>query len=283
MNIFSLRTAWFKNRSLYFGIIFASFLTNGCSNRSQPAPVSELYQGKTFRDFEQQTYSAKTYQVKAGDTLFSIAWYSGNDYRDLAKINKISPPYQILPGQILTLVKPPKAIRPKANKGSSQTLKTIINPSVDPSKKQAYGKSEKNVNKGSIGPATGQLPDRVKSWHWPTKETVSRGFSAKEQGNKGLDFSGKLGLPILAAADGKVVYTGNALRGFGKLVIIKHSDAYLTAYAHNDNILVKEKQWVKASQKIATMGKSGTDTVKLRFEVRHKGKSVDPLRYLPKR
>jgi lipoprotein NlpD len=87
----------------------------------------------------------------------------------------------------------------------------------------------------------------------------------------------------LAAADGKVVYTGDALRGFGKLVIIKHSDAYLTAYAHNDNMLVKEQQWVTAGQKIATMGRSGTDKVKLHFEVRYKGKSVNPLRYLPSR
>jgi lipoprotein NlpD len=283
MHLSSQKAACFKNLSLYLGIVFLCIFITSCSNRSQPAPVSELYQGKTFRDFEQHAYSAKTYQVKAGDTLYSIAWYSGNDYRDLARINKISSPYQIRPGQILTLVKLPKSIRPNLHKSTGQTSKTIINQSVDPSKKQAYGESEQNVNKGPIGPTTGQFPDRVKSWHWPTYETVSRGFSAKEQGNKGLDFSGKLGLPILAAADGKVVYTGDALRGFGKLVIIKHSDAYLTAYAHNDNILVKEQQWVWAGQKIATMGKSGTDKVKLRFEVRYKGKSVDPLRYLPRR
>jgi lipoprotein NlpD len=283
MNISSQKTAWPKNISIYIVVLLCCLNIMSCSTRSQPAPVSELYQGKTFRDFEQQAYSAKTYQVKTGDTLYSIAWYSGNDYRDLARINKISPPYQIRPGQILTLVVTAKSTRPKSNKNTGQTSKIIINQSVDPSKKQAYGESEQIVNKGPIGPATGQFPDRVKSWQWPTYETVSRGFSAKEQGNKGLDFSGILGLPILAAADGKVVYTGNALRGFGKLVIIKHSDAYLTAYAHNDTMLVKEQQWVMAGQKIATMGKSGTDKVKLHFEVRYKGKSIDPLRYLPSR
>ncbi len=283
MKIINRKTAWFKNSSLYIGILFYCVINSSCSNRSQPAPVSELYQGKTFRDFEQQAYSAKTYQVKAGDTLYSIAWYSGNDYRDLARINKISPPYQIRPGQLLTLVELPKTIRSKSNKSTGQTLKIISNQSVDPSKKQAYGESQQNLNKDPIGSAIGQFPDRVKSWHWPTIETVSRGFSAKEQGNKGLDFSGKLGLPILAAADGKIVYTGDALRGFGKLVIIKHSDAYLTAYAHNDKMLVKEQQWVTAGQKIATMGRSGTNKVKLHFEVRYKGKSVDPLRYLPSR
>ena len=283
MDISSRIVAWFNNPSLYLGMVFTCVLITGCSNRSQPAPVSELYQGKTFRDFEPQAYSAKTYQVKAGDTLYSIAWYSGNDYRDLAKINKISAPYQIQPDQVLSLVELPRAIRPKKNKGKGQTSKIIVNQSVDPSKKQAYGESEQKLNKDPIGSSTGQFPDRVKSWHWPTNETVSRGFSAKEQGNKGLDFSGKLGLPILAAADGKVVYTGDALRGFGKLVIIKHSDAYLTAYAHNDTMLVKEQQWVMAGQKIATMGRSGTDKVKLHFEVRYKGKSIDPLRYLPSR
>ncbi|MFT4808708.1 MAG: lipoprotein NlpD [Paraglaciecola sp.] len=283
MNISIPKAAVSKNISIYIGVLFCCLINMSCSNRSQPAPVSELYQGKTFRDFEQQAYSAKTYRVKTGDTLYSIAWYSGNDYRDLAIINNISSPYQIRPGQLLTLVEIPKLIRPKANKSTGQTSKIIINQSVDPSKKQAYGESEQNINKGPIGSTIGQFPDRVKSWHWPSIETVSRDFSAKEQGNKGLDFSGKLGLPILAAADGKVVYTGDALRGFGKLVIIKHSDAYLTAYAHNDNMLVKEQQWVTAGQKIATMGRSGTDKVKLHFEVRYKGKSVNPLRYLPSR
>lgn len=283
MNITRQKASLFKELSITIGILFCCVINISCSNRHQPAPVSELYQGKTFRDFEQQAYSAKTYRVKAGETLYSIAWYSGNDYRDLARINKIVTPYQIRPGQLLTLVESPKSIRPTSNKSTGKTSKVIVNQSVDPPKKQAYGESEQNVNKDPIGSATGQFPDRVKSWHWPTNETVSRGFSAKEEGNKGLDFSGKLGMPILAAADGKVVYTGDALRGFGKLVIIKHSEAYLTAYAHNDNMLVKEQQWVTAGQKIATMGRSGTDTVKLHFEVRYKGKSIDPLRYLPNR
>lgn len=283
MNISRQKTNFSKDISIYIGVLFCCVINISCSSRNQPAPVSELYQGKTFRDFEQQAYSAKTYRVKAGETLYSIAWYSGNDYRDLARINKIPPPYQIQPGQLLTLVELPKSIQLKSNKSTGQTSKVIVNQSVDPSKKQAYGESEQKVNKDPIGSATGQFPDRVKSWQWPTFERVSRGFSAKEQGNKGLDFSGKLGMPILAAADGKVVYTGDALRGFGKLVIIKHSDAFLTAYAHNDNILVKEQQWVTAGQKIATMGRSGTDKVKLHFEVRYKGKSIDPLRYLPSR
>ena len=272
-----------KKFALYSAAVLCCVASLSCSNRKQPAPVTEIYQGKTFRDFQQDGYSASTYRVKAGDTLFSIAWYSGNDYRDLAKINRISPPYQINAGQVLSLRKPAKNQPRQLNSKTGQTSETITNQAVDHSKKQAYGEGVQNLNKGSFEPPIGQFPYRVKSWQWPTSEAISRHFSAKEQGNKGLDFSGRLGTPILAAADGKVVYTGAALRGFGKLIIIKHNDAFLTAYAHNDNILVKEQQWVKANQKIATMGSSGTNKVKLHFEVRYKGKSIDPLRYLPRR
>jgi lipoprotein NlpD len=259
------------------------FIVTGCSNRKAPAPVTELYQGKTFRDFEAKTYTDSTYQVKTGDTLYSIAWYSGNDYRDLAQINNVTPPYHIYPGQLLRLKKSPMSSNDKGQNNTGQTSKTITNQAVDAVKKQEYGESRLNVKQDPTGSSVGYFPDQVKSWFWPTSGDISSGFSNAEAGNKGLDFSGKLGSPILAAADGKVVYTGSALRGFGNLVIIKHSEAYLTAYAHNDKILVKEQQWVTASQKIATMGRSGTDKVKLHFEVRYKGKSVDPLRYLPKK
>ncbi|MGS2719086.1 peptidoglycan DD-metalloendopeptidase family protein [Paraglaciecola aestuariivivens] len=272
-----------KHIWLLVSSFFALILFSACSQRSQPAPVTELYQGKTFRDFDAQGYSGASYQVQEGDTLYSIAWYSGNDYRDLAKINRIPAPYHIYPGQLLQLVQTVENKDQKSQNKTGQTSKTIVNQSVDPAKKQEYGESRLKIKQDSVGSSIGYFPDRVKSWVWPSSGAVIQGFSAAEAGNKGLDFSGKLGSSILAAADGKVVYTGNALRGFGNLVIIKHSEAYLTAYAHNDKILVKEQQWVTANQKIATMGRSGTDKVKLHFEVRYKGKSVDPLRFLPKR
>ncbi|WP_340677031.1 peptidoglycan DD-metalloendopeptidase family protein [Paraglaciecola sp.] len=254
-----------------------------CSNRKQPAPVIEIYQGKTFRDFEPESFSGNNYTVLKGDTLFSIAWFSGNDYQDLARTNKIAAPYNIYPGQIISLKKSTPQVVTTNNNNRGQTSKIKSNQAVDPPSKQAYGKSEEIVKKDSSESSFGEFPNQVSNWLWPTSSAVSRGFSAKEEGNKGLDFAGNIGSSILAAADGKVVYTGNALRGFGNLVIIKHSDAYLTAYAHNDQILVKEQQWIKAGQQIATMGKSGTDQVKLHFEVRYKGKSIDPLKFLPKR
>jgi len=254
-----------------------------CSNRSAPAPVIELYQGKTFRDFTQKGFSGNAYTVKKGDTLYSVAWYTGNDYQDLARINNISAPYNIFPGQDLRLKTSAKLIPARNKTQAGRTSKIKANQAVDHPKKQAYGKSGKIVNTGSLGPIVGKFPKQISSWHWPSNNRVVRGFSAKNQGNKGLDFAGEIGSAVLAAAKGKVVYTGSALRGFGKLIIVKHSDAYLSAYAHNDQILVKEQQWIKAGQNIASMGRSGTDKVKLHFEVRYKGKSVDPLRYLPKR
>ena len=121
------------------------------------------------------------------------------------------------------------------------------------------------------------------SWQWPSNGKVIQGFSNSDGGNKGIDISGTKGQPVYAAAGGRVVYAGNALRGYGNLIIIKHNDDFLSAYAHNDSIAVKDQQEVRAGQQIAKMGSTGTNGVKLHFEIRYKGKSVDPMRYLPRR
>ena len=121
------------------------------------------------------------------------------------------------------------------------------------------------------------------AWQWPTSGNIIQGFSDTDGGNKGIDISGSRGQSVKAAASGRVVYAGNALRGYGNLIIIKHNDDFLSAYAHNDKILVTDQQEVKAGQEIAKMGSSGTNNVKLHFEIRYKGKSVDPVRYLPRR
>ncbi|EBK4970432.1 hypothetical protein DNS01_05325 [Salmonella enterica] len=123
----------------------------------------------------------------------------------------------------------------------------------------------------------------ISAWRWPTDGKVIENFGASEGGNKGIDIAGSKGQAIVATADGRVVYAGNALRGYGNLIIIKHNDDYLSAYAHNDTMLVREQQEVKAGQKIATMGSTGTSSTRLHFEIRYKGKSVNPLRYLPQR
>ena len=134
------------------------------------------------------------------------------------------------------------------------------------------------VNANVVAPVASNV-----AWQWPTQGNVIQGFSNSDGGNKGIDISGSRGQAVKAAASGRVVYAGNALRGYGNLIIIKHNDDFLSAYAHNDKILVSDQQEVKAGQEIAKMGSTGTNAVKLHFEIRYKGKSVDPVRYLPRR
>ncbi|WP_295669797.1 murein hydrolase activator NlpD [uncultured Haemophilus sp.] len=134
------------------------------------------------------------------------------------------------------------------------------------------------INANVVAPVASNV-----AWQWPTQGNVIQGFSNTDGGNKGVDISGSRGQAVKAAANGRVVYAGNALRGYGNLIIIKHNDDFLSAYAHNDKILVSDQQEVKAGQEIAKMGSTGTNAVKLHFEIRYKGKSVDPVRYLPRR
>ena len=134
------------------------------------------------------------------------------------------------------------------------------------------------INANVVAPVASNI-----AWQWPTQGNVIQGFSNSDGGNKGVDISGSRGQAVKAAASGRVVYAGNALRGYGNLIIIKHNDDFLSAYAHNDKILVSDQQEVKAGQEIAKMGSTGTNAVKLHFEIRYKGKSVDPVRYLPRR
>ena len=134
------------------------------------------------------------------------------------------------------------------------------------------------VNANVVAPVASNV-----AWQWPTQGNVIQGFSNSDGGNKGIDISGSRGQAVKAAASGRVVYAGNALRGYGNLIIIKHNDDFLSAYAHNDKILVSDQQEVKAGQEITKMGRTGTNAVKLHFEIRYKGKSVDPVRYLPRR
>ena len=134
------------------------------------------------------------------------------------------------------------------------------------------------VNANVVAPVASNV-----AWQWPTQGNVIQGFSNSDGGNKGIDISGSRGQEVKAAASGRVVYAGNALRGYGNLIIIKHNDDFLSAYAHNDKILVSDQQEVNAGQEIAKMGSTGTNAVKLHFEIRYKGKSVDPVRYLPRR
>jgi lipoprotein NlpD len=213
----------------------------------------------------QKTSTGSWYQVISGDTLYSIAWRYGLDYKKLASWNRIAVNSIIKPGQRLKLFQP----------GSIK----IAQPATEPSKTTQATES-KLLTESAQPTVTSAVPSR---WIWPVSGIVLNTFSANKVDRRGIDIAGKLGQPVYAMADGKVVYSGNGLSGYGNLIIIKHSDIYLSAYAYCQQRLVKEGMWVKAGTVIATMGQHKTTTARLHFEIRKNGEPVDPLKYLPKR
>lgn len=269
-------------------LIIIGGLAAGCAAPHVPAPVRDLSLPAQNNNL---LAPPDTYLVRKGDTLFSIAFLYDLNFQTVAALNDLPAPYILQPGQSLRLQGTPSKGKNKQKQltaGQSnndteftgQTSKIKVNQPVDRQKSQAYVDSKRAANASNGTPSETYI---VSSWVWPADGEIVEQFSLREQGNKGLDIANQAGTTIVAAAEGKVVYTGDALRGFGNLIIIKHSDDYLTAYAHTQQILVKEQDVVKAGQKIALMGKSGTDRVKLHFEIRYRGRSVDPQRFLPKR
>lgn len=265
-------------------IIISNFMV-ACSNNHKPAEVIELHGTKPSTQFEKGSIKSDYYIVKKGETLFSIAWRSSTDIRSLAAINNIEHPYRIFPGQKIFLSSKIKQSRSgkTSRKNQNNYSKNTLKKEVDSKNNQAYGAnvSKKKANENTVV-AQQSFSKKIKGWQWPYNGKIISYFSTRHQGNKGIDIIGNKGDPIKSAADGSVVYAGNALRGYGNLVIIKHNDDYLSAYAHNDKLLVKENQKVKAGQVIAKMGSTDAKRVMLHFEVRFRGKSVNPLKYLPK-
>jgi lipoprotein NlpD len=229
--------------------------------------------------------NVKNHVVARGETLFSIAWRYNMKYQDLAKYNGISYPYVIKPQQTIKLYPPrsqPVSLHSKAPKKS--VIATRV-PNVQTAKLPNQATPKRQENKSpAFSPNDKILPIATAlKWGWPAEGPILSGFRGNSGFNKGIDLGGKLGEPVVSAALGEVVYAGSGLRGYGKLLIVKHDDVFLSAYAHNDQLLVKEGDLVKAGQIIADMGSSGTDRVKLHFEIRRDGTPVDPLTYLPKR
>ncbi|GHE87367.1 peptidoglycan DD-metalloendopeptidase family protein [Thalassotalea profundi] len=272
-------------RSCTITVIIVLLLV-GCSSRQSPAPVVDVKAHVPLHKRVKSSITTTEYIVKKGETLYSIAWRADLDVRELAQLNNIPPPYRIYPKQKLFL---DKNARNTSNSNTSTETPQIGQPKVvkkpvATSKKQAYGGNTRRENSSNNSPlSTGTFSQKISQWKWPNNGRVISKFSTKKQGNKGIDIAGNKGDLIKAAADGKVVYAGDVLRGYGRLIIIKHNDDYLSAYAHNDSILVKEQQTVKAGQVIAKMGDTEAKRVMLHFEVRFRGKSVNPLKYLPRR
>ncbi len=276
-------------------ILSCTLILSACTTRHAPAPISEITATKLLNQKNRASIKADKYIVKKGETLYSIAWRANSDVRTLAKLNKLSPPYKIFPGQKIFLsqnsskAKQGNSFSKKLNKSSGLTSTKVYKKPLAQNKKQAYGKSvavkktSKNKQPKWAKNTTEKFSKKIRKWIWPAKGKLIAKFSTGLQGNKGIDIAGKRGDKIIAAADGKVVYAGDALRGYGNLIIIKHNDDYLSAYAHNDRILVREQQHVKAGDIIAKMGNTDAERVMLHFEVRFRGKSVNPLKYLPKK
>ena len=299
----------------------------------QPQPMAQepvqtvngkIVYNRKYGDILKGSYTGgSTYTVKRGDTLFYIAWVTGNDFRDLAQRNNVPAPYALNVGQVLQVgnasgqpITGENAVSQASARASGGATATTTSaqkstavvasqPTITYSESSGEQSATKMLpnNKPAITTSTVVAPvtapttvsttqptasststsSPISSWRWPTDGKVIENFSGAEGGNKGIDIAGSKGQAIVATADGRVVYAGNALRGYGNLIIIKHNDDYLSAYAHNDTMLVREQQEVKAGQKIATMGSTGTSSTRLHFEIRYKGKSVNPLQYLPQR
>lgn len=193
---------------------------------------------------------ASSYKVEPGDTLYSIAWRHGLDYRELARWNGLGDRAVIYPGQTLSL-------KPTASHG-------------------------KPVRRNTVPASEQRRDDPPPQWHWPTNGSVVNRFGDQSSVGKGIDIGGSEGQPVVAAAEGEVVYTGSGLIRYGKLIIVKHNNTFLSAYGHNSALFVKEGERVRSGQRIASMGEGPGKRPVLHFEIRLNGKPVDPMLYLPK-
>ena len=218
----------------------------------------------TINEFVQKHTSAGWYTVKSSDTLYTIAWRYGLDYQQLARWNHIGVDFLIHPDQRLQLFAPENDAVVATKTAQDKTGKTA--------QPTAQAKSDDSARSES----------KSVKWQWPTSGKIMKTFAAGKLDRKGIDIAGKLGQPVHAVANGKVVYSGNGLAGYGNLIIIKHSDTYLSAYAYNQQRLVKEGMTVKAGTVISKMGRHPDGAIRLHFEIRKNGKPVNPLKYLPR-
>ena len=268
-------------------VLAALLVSAGCSTRrvSGPAPVEDRGMARpadvVALPGAENAGKPGYYTVKQGDTLFRIALDNGQNWRDIQAWNSLTNPNAIEVGQVLRV----QPLAPVPHSAPTAVASTPVNPAGVVSRPLTdttpAAPAAAPIPAPTATPAPASAGADELNFVWPAQGTVVSNFD--ETTNKGVSIAGKIGDPVVAAADGRVVYAGAGLRGYGNLIILKHNNTYLTAYAHNQALLVREDQAVRQGQKIAEMGSSDTDRVKLHFEVRRLGKPVDPLGYLPKR
>jgi lipoprotein NlpD len=304
------------------GLWAALALVAGCTAPG-PAPVSERAPARSVPPPTPVQSAARPpvpqvapssnglHTVQRGETLYAIAFANNLDYRDLASWNQLESPDRIRVGEVLRLTAPPGAVevkplddgaelrpRPLAEPPLLRTPQAVLMAYSDAAWAQLSGAAAATAVVPPAAPTAAPAPTAaaaatvapaappppaaaVESWLWPADGTLTTRFGSA--GSKGIDIVGPRAAPVRAAAPGKVVYSGSGLRGLGRLLIIKHPGEFLSAYAHNDRVLVKEGDQVAAGQQIAHMGDSDADRVKLHFQIRRYGKPLDPLDYLPER
>lgn len=243
----------------------------GCASTQKPAPVVDRKQPARASAPAAPKPAPGTYVVKKGDTLYSIALENGADYREVAAWNGLSDPTKINAGQVLR-VTPPEEARVQVGKAKLPERGEARPLDLPPPQQTQQSQAKPAPPPAKPGTSSGDFI-------WPAKGKVIAGFA--EPRRKGIDIDGKLGDPVIAAAAGRVTYTGSGIPGLGKLVVIKHDNGFITVYAHNRDILVKEQQSVRRGQKIAEVGNTDADRPKLHFQIRKGSAAVDPMRYLP--
>ena len=263
-------------------VVLAGFILAGCSTQANRAPVEDRGQSSSSSSVDSKPLPGAEnagkpgyYTIKPGDTLIKVGLEHGQSWKDIARWSNLDNPNVIEVGQVVRVVPPGRDVASSSSSSSGRGVAPVV-----------VGSGSTTASSTTPAPAPTPTTPAAKGaddvdFIWPASGSLIAGFD--ESRNKGYDISGKAGDPVIAAADGRVVYAGAGLRGYGNLIILKHNNTYLTAYAHNQSLLVKEDQSVKKGQKIAEMGSTDADRVKLHFEVRRQGKPVDPSRYLPSR
>lgn len=246
-------------------------LLMACASKP-PAPVSER-----SSDVSLGAAPDGHYRVQSGDTLYAIAFSNGLDYRKLAGWNNLQAPYLIYPGQDMRLTPGEASSTVKDRKPEPAPVKQTASASAaKPRAKPSSKKPEADRPASTVRAGSG-------NWQWPVNGRIIRGFLPSDPSRNGIDIAGREGEPIKASAEGEVVYSGNGLIGYGELIIIKHNETWLSAYANNSSRLVSEGDRVRAGQEIAKLGRNDRDEQVLHFEIRANGKPVNPLDQLPKR